>query len=91
MPAGITFPAPTVFTYTDNKGYALQQIPNEKISALLSRSKTLQKQLKQTELKMFASDSQKEFKIWKNTSACNIFTEGKNTAFCVIPFLFLLC
>jgi len=47
MPAGITFSAPTIFTYTDNKGCALQQIPTEKISVLLTRSKTLQKQLQQ--------------------------------------------
>lgn len=55
----------------------------KKISALLSRSKTPQKQLKQAELKMFASDSQKELKIWKNTTAFNIFTEGENIAFCM--------
>jgi len=55
----------------------------KKISALLSRSKTPQKQLKQAEMKMFASDSQKELKIWKNTTAFNIFTEGENIAFCM--------
>lgn len=57
MPAGITFSAPTIFTYTDNKGCALQQIQNEKISTLLTWSKILQKQLLQAYLKMFASDA----------------------------------
>lgn len=58
MPAGITFLAPTIFTYSDNKGCALQQIPNGKNNIINKKQNTTKATFSNLDcLKMFASDS----------------------------------
>lgn len=58
MPAGITFLAPTIFAYTDNKGCVLQQIPNEKNNITNKKQSSKKATFSTLDcLKMFASDS----------------------------------